>query len=198
MNIGLTGGIASGKSTVAQMLVNKGACLVDADKIAREVVEPGSPILDKVVSHFGQTILHEDGTLNRKLLGDIIFHHPSQKKALESMLHPPVRAMMLERMHELEVKNPSRLVVVDIPLLFESNLTSYFEEIWVVYVPEKVQLKRLMARNHWDESTALSRIKAQMPIEQKKELADVVIDNSGSLSCTKFQIDQHWDRKGLE
>lgn len=198
MNIGLTGGIASGKSTVSQLLVEKGAHLVDADQIAREVVKPGHSVLTRVVSHFGQSILHKDGTLNRKRLGDIIFRDPLQKKALESILHPPIRAMMLERMRTLEQKHPGHLVVVDVPLLFESNLARLFEEVWVVYIPEHIQLERLMRRNQLSETKALSRIRAQMPIEKKKELADIVIDNSGSIKRTKQQIEQQWMRKGLK
>lgn len=198
MNIGLTGGIASGKSTVSKMLVELGAHLVDADQIAREVVAPGHPVLSKVVSHFGQDILLTDGSLNRKKLGKIIFHDPSKKKALESILHPPIRAVMLERMRILEQQHPDQLVAVDVPLLYESGLSHYFDEVWVVYVPKSVQLERLMKRNQLTEAEAEARINAQWPIEKKKELADVVIDNSGSIEQTKAQVEALWKRKGLQ
>lgn len=197
MIIGLTGGIATGKSTVANMLEKRGARIVDADKIAREIVLPGSPVLQQVASRFGQAILQEDGSLNRKKLGDIIFSDPKAKKDLEQLLHPPIRNILRQRVQQYEEENPQGLVVADIPLLFESGLQSMFPEIMVVYVPESVQLKRLMARNGLNESEARARIQNQWPIEDKKQLADVLIDNSGTLQETEEQIADFWQGKGL-
>ncbi|MGG1312072.1 MULTISPECIES: dephospho-CoA kinase [Cohnella] len=197
MNIGLTGGIASGKSTVARMLVESGAALVDADRIAREIVEPGQPSLAQIVERFGQAVLHEDGTLNRKKLGEIVFADEAKRKALEAITHPAIRAVMRERMDKLQREAPKRLVVVDVPLLYESGLQSLFEEVMVVYVPRSVQLERLMKRDGLSKADAERRLNAQMDIEEKKRLADIVIDNSGSLEDTALQLERFRKAKGL-
>lgn len=197
MIIGLTGGIASGKSTVSQMLEERGARIVDADQIAREVVLPDSPVLEQVVARFGQAILHADGTLNRPKLGEIIFNDRQAKLDLEQLLHPPIRHIIRQRVQKYEQEAPHKLVVADIPLLYESELEGMFPEVMVVYVPEAMQLTRLMERNQLSEEQALSRIKTQLSIETKKERADIVIDNSGSLQQTEAQIADFWQRKGL-
>jgi dephospho-CoA kinase len=195
--IGLTGGIACGKSTVAQMLVSRGAHLVDADLIAREVVLPGSPVLDQVALYFGQDVIQVDGSLHRKKLGEIIFGDESAKKALESILHPPIREIMWERMNRLDQEKPQGLVAVDIPLMYESGLDTKFKEIMVVYIPRELQLKRLIARDGISDEQAESRLNSQWPIEEKKDRADIVIDNSGTLEQTEAQISEFWHRKEL-
>ncbi len=195
MNIGLTGGIATGKSTVSQMLERRGAALVDADRIAREVVEPGQAPLRQIAERFGQAVLNEDGTLNRRKLGQIVFSDEAERKALEAITHPAIRALMRERMERLEAERPDRLVVVDVPLLFESKLQSLFEQVLVVYVPRSVQLTRLMGRDGLAEEEARKRLDAQMDIEDKKRLADYVIDNSSGLAETEEQIDRFWRDK---
>ncbi|GIQ69827.1 dephospho-CoA kinase [Xylanibacillus composti] len=195
MNIGLTGGIACGKSTVADMLVEKGAVLIDADRLAREVVEPGTPTLAQVADTFGQAVLLPDGSLDRKRLGQIVFADDAARKKLEALLHPPIRALMRSRMAAYEQEDPTRLVVVDVPLLYESGLVDYFSEVMVVYVPPAVQLSRLMERDGMDEAAARQRIAAQLPIEEKRKRADIVIDNSGSLAETARQVDQFWDSR---
>lgn len=197
MNIGLTGGIATGKSTVARLLTERGAILIDLDGIAREVVEPGQPSLDRIAERFGQAVLNENGTLDRKKLGSIVFADPEERKALEQILHPAIRAVMKERMAFHETADPHKLVVVDVPLLFESKLESYFQEIMVVYVPGDEQLERLMKRDNLSEEEAKKRLEAQMDIEDKKKRADILIDNSGSLACTEQQIERFWREKGL-
>lgn len=197
MNIGLTGGIASGKSTVSAMLTELGAALVDADRIAREVVEPGTAELSEIARAFGEDVLHEDGTLNRKRLGAIVFADAAQRKRLEQIVHPAIRRIMRQRMAELEKADPKRLVVVDVPLLFESGLQGMFERVMLVYVPPDVQLKRLMARDDLTREQALDRIGAQMPMERKRELADIIIDNSGSKDETREQVLQFWRESGL-
>lgn len=197
MNIGLTGGIACGKSTVSAMLVSRGAILVDADRIAREVVEPGSLVLDAVAGLFGQEILLPEGALNRKRLGEIIFADEEARKQLEGLLHPAIRVVMSERMTSAELEFPDRLVVVDVPLLYESGLEAMFQEVLVVYVPREIQLRRLMERDKLTPGQADERLKAQMPIERKKEKADIVIDNSGSREETEDQVEKFWRRKGL-
>lgn len=197
MNIGLTGGIACGKSTVSAMLVRRGAILIDADRLAREVVEPGTPALAEVVRVFGQAVLRGDGTLDRQELGRLVFGSEEKRRTLEDILHPPIRKLMLERMAEAEKQAPDKLVVVDVPLLYESELEDYYQEVMVVYAPEEVQLARLMERNGLSEEEARKRLKAQMPIEWKKEWADHVVDNSGELSATEEQVERFWKRKGL-
>lgn len=197
MNIGLTGGIACGKSTVSAMLTRRGAILIDADRLAREVVEPGTPALAEVARIFGQAVLKEDGSLNRKELGKLIFGSEERRQVLEGILHPPIRKLMLERMEENERLYPDKLVVADVPLLYESGMEELFQEVLVVYVPPEVQVRRLMERDRLDEEEALKRLQAQMPIEWKKEWADYVIDNSGAVTDTELQVEGFWIRKGL-
>lgn len=197
MNIGLTGGIACGKSTVASLLVKRGANLVDADQIARDVVLPGSPVLAQVAERFGREILFEDGSLNRKKLGGMIFNDEAARKQLEGLLHPPIRASMRDQMARFELLQPDKLVVVDVPLLYESNLSSMFEQVMLVYIPSELQLKRLMARDSITQDQAEKRLQSQMPIESKRSLADIIIDNSGTLEETEKQLDEFWNRKGL-
>ena len=197
MNIGLTGGIACGKSTVSDMLVRRGALLIDADRIAREVVEPGAPALGQVIERFGADLLLPDGSLNRKKLGERVFGNPGALKDLESLLHPPIRATIRARMQDYETQHPDKLVVVDVPLLYESGLQAMYKEIMVVYVPRAVQMERLMKRDSLTEEQAVQRLNAQMPIEKKKELADIVIDNSGTIEETEEQIERFWSERGL-
>lgn len=197
MNIGLTGGIAAGKSTVSEMLVKRGAVLIDADVIAREIMEPGHPVLQSVVDRFGRGVLREDGALDRKKLGAIVFSNPAERKALEAITHPAIRSQMRDTMNQLEAENPNRLVIADIPLLYESGLESLYGEIMVVYVPREVQLERLVQRDGLALSEAEARLNAQMDIELKKQKADIVIDNSKDLDDTERQIDDFWRNKGL-
>lgn len=197
MNIGLTGGIACGKSTVSSMLVRRGAILVDADRIAREVVDPGSPVLARVAEHFGHQILHPDGSLHRQKLGELIFGHDQARKELEELLHPPIRSVMRERMAEAQLDHPDKLVVVDVPLLFESGLEAMFQEVMVIYIPRGLQLQRLMERDKLTQEQAEKRLNSQMSIELKKDKADIVINNSGTLKETEEQVEQFWRGKGL-
>ncbi|GAK38726.1 dephospho-CoA kinase [Paenibacillus urinalis] len=197
MNIGLTGGIATGKSSVSRYLVSLGAILIDADQIAREVMLPGHPVLAAVIERFGQAVLNEDGTLHRKKLGEIVFGNSAELKALNDITHPAIRQEMRERMRMFEQEQPDKLVVSDIPLLYESGLSEQFEQVMVVYVPAEIQLKRLMERDGISESDAISRLNAQMDIEEKKRRADIVIDNSGTMEETKAQILKFWHDKGL-
>ncbi|SEG68563.1 dephospho-CoA kinase [Paenibacillus sp. UNC499MF] len=197
MNIGLTGGIACGKSTVSAMLVRRGAILIDADQIAREVVEPGSPVLAQVAARFGQDMLLPDGSLHRKKLGETVFGNEEARKALEDLLHPSIRALMKERMAASEHEFPDKLVVVDVPLLYESGLQSMFSSVMVVYVPREVQLRRLMERDGLTSEQGESRLAAQWPVERKKELADICIDNSGTLEQTERLVERFWLQRGL-
>lgn len=197
MNIGLTGGIATGKSTVAKLLTDKGAMLIDLDRIAREVVAPGQPALERIARQFGQAVLLPDGSLDRKRLGGIVFADPDKRKQLEAITHPAIRSLMRGRMQDNARLHPDRLTVVDVPLLYESRLASEFDRVVVVYVPREEQLRRLMARDKLSREDAGKRLSAQMDIEEKRALADFVIDNGGSPESTALQVDRLWRELGL-
>lgn len=185
--IGLTGGIASGKSTVSNWLLSQGYPVVDADIAARKVVEPGMPALREITEAFGADILLEDGTLNRKKLGSLIFSDEEKRQMLNAIVHPAVREWM-SRETERAFNEGAAIVIMDIPLLFESKLTHMVEETVLVYVSKETQLKRLMGRDGYNEADALARIHAQMPIDEKRKLADYIIDNNGTIPETIKQI----------
>ena len=188
MKLGLTGGIASGKSTVSAMFVQEGALLVDADRIAREVVLPGSPALAQIAERFGSDMLLPDGALDRKRLGERIFKDDSERKALEAITHPIIRQRMKAMMDQYEEEQPDKLILADIPLLYESNLETQYDGVIVVYVPREVQRARLMNRDGLTESQANDRLNAQMDIEWKRENADYVIYNDKGLEETHQQV----------
>lgn len=187
MIIGLTGSIASGKSTVAKMLKELGLPIVDADQVARLVVEPGTETLSKIAEAFGKDILHENGELDRAKLGNIIFHNPSKRKELNDIIHPAIRKEMLRQRDEWTDKGEKH-IVMDIPLLFESRLQHFVEKILVVSVTEDTQLKRLMERNHLSREEAKARIASQLPLSVKEKGADAVIYNNESLEETRKQL----------
>ncbi len=188
MLIGLTGGIASGKSTVSKMIEARGIPVIDADQIAREVVEKGSETLQKIVDYFGTEILNEDGTLARKKLGAIVFQDKEKREALNAIIHPAIRKRMLEKKEELLARG-EKTIVFDIPLLYENNLFHLVDKVLLVYVDEKTQLKRLMERDRAGEKDARRRIASQMPLAEKRERADAIIDNSGTIEETEKQLD---------
>ncbi|MER2106210.1 MAG: dephospho-CoA kinase [Solibacillus sp.] len=195
MIIGLTGSIASGKSTVAEMLASHGLPIVDADKVARQVVEPGSATLTKIAEAFGADIIAADGTMDRAKVGAIIFHDESQRAVLNQIIHPAIRAEMLRQRDEY-VANGAAHVVMDIPLLFESKLQHFVEKILVVSVDVEVQLARLMARNHFTENEARARIATQIPVAEKEAGADAVIYNNGTIEEAAAQLEnilRKWD-----
>ncbi|MGD7021448.1 dephospho-CoA kinase [Rossellomorea vietnamensis] len=194
--IGLTGGIASGKSTVSSLLVQKGFTVVDADLAARKVVEPGEPAYLKIVETFGQDILNKEGTLDRAALGSIIFHNEERRKELNGIVHPAVRAEMLAE-KEKAFEDGKQTVVMDIPLLFESNLTWMVEKTVVVYVDRDTQLSRLMLRNGLTEEEAEARVNSQMSLDEKRNLADAILDNRGTISETGVQLDDLLGRWNL-
>ena len=190
--IGLTGGIASGKSTVSNWLLSQGYPVVDADIAARKVVEPSMPALEKIRKAFGDDVLLPDGTLDRKRLGSIIFANEEKRQTLNAIVHPAVREWMKQETERAFGEGAS-IVIMDIPLLFESKLTHMVEETILVYVTKETQLKRLMERDGYMEADALARIHAQMPIDEKKELADYIVDNNGPISETIEQMKQIMD-----
>jgi dephospho-CoA kinase len=161
--------------------------------VAREVVEPGREGLRRVVEHFGQEMLDENGCLNRSKLGELIFRDHKAREKLNSLLHPLIMREMKEMTRRVWERDPRAIVIWDVPLLIEENLTQFVEQVIVVYVPEPVQLKRLMERNHLTESEAMARIRSQLSIEEKKKVADYLIDNSGSLEETESQVDRLWN-----
>jgi len=188
MIIGLTGGIASGKSTVSEMLKKRGIPVIDADLIAREVVEVGKKAYTEIVNAFGKEILNEDLTINRARLGSIVFQNEDKREKLNSIVHPEVRLEMKRRQEQL-ISEGAKAVVLDIPLLFESNLKHLVDKVIVVYTGEKNQLERLMKRNNFSKKEALSRINAQMPLKEKVKFADAVINNDGTLEETEQQLE---------
>ncbi|MCY7779932.1 dephospho-CoA kinase [Bacillus haynesii] len=190
--IGLTGGIASGKSTVAQMFQQCGITVVDADVIAKEAVEQGMPAYQKIAETFGEGVLLETGDIDRRKLGEIVFANEEKRMQLNAIVHPEVRKMMIKQRDEA-IRAGERFVVLDIPLLYESGLERLTDKVIVVWVPRELQLERLMKRNQLNEDEALKRIHAQHSLEEKKKRADAVIDNSGSLKDTEAQLHQLLD-----
>lgn len=187
MIIGLTGSIASGKSTVANMLREKGYPIVDADVIAREVVEPGSPLLDKIQQTFGEEVVREDGTLHREQLGAIIFGNEVKRQQLNELMHPAIRERMISQREDY-ITQGYQTVIMDIPLLFESKLQDYVEKIVVVSVTKQIQKQRLMARNEWTEEEADARIASQLDMNVKEQGADAVIYNNDTVEETEKQL----------
>ncbi|MFE1628085.1 dephospho-CoA kinase [Brevibacillus reuszeri] len=189
MILGLTGGIATGKSTVTAMLRERGIPVIDADQIAREVVEPGKPAYEAIVRHFGRDILLEDGQLDRKKLGEVVFSDEAERQKLNAIVHPEVRRVMRQEAEAAEA-NGAQIVFMDIPLLYESKLQYLVEKIVVVYAPSDMQLARMMERDELDEEQAKKRLRAQFPIDQKKLEADFLIDNSQSREETQRQVEE--------
>lgn len=187
MIIGLTGSIASGKSTVSKMLKKKGFPIVDADEIARLVVEPGSPVLQEISRVFGQGILRSDGSLNREKLGRQIFGNVEERQKLNGIIHPAIRQEMLRQKEQL-ISTGSNTVIMDIPLLFESKLQSFVDKIIVVSVTAEIQKERLIARNVLSEEEADARIRSQLSIEEKELSADAVLFNNGPVEETESQL----------
>lgn len=186
--VGLTGGIASGKSTVSKILSDLGCQIIDADKLARQVVSPGAPAWKKIRQHFGDKVLLENGELNREKLGEIIFADPEKRRLLNSLTHPEIHKAMLWKVFSLFITGHP-FVVLDIPLLFETGkVLPYMTYTVVVNCSEDQQLERLMSRNKLTEEEARGRMEAQMPLAQKVKAATFVIDNSGSLISTEKQV----------
>ncbi|WP_419955983.1 dephospho-CoA kinase [Neobacillus niacini] len=185
--IGLTGGIASGKSTVSNMLKEMNLTVIDADVEARLAVEKGEPAYQKIVAEFGDDVLQSNGEIDRVKLGSIIFHNVEKRQLLNSIVHPEVRKRMNNQVEAARGRG-EQVIVLDIPLLFESKLTHMVEKTVLVYVDRDIQLKRLMERNNLSMQDAEARIKSQMPLSEKVALADAVINNNGSIAETKEQV----------
>ena len=188
--IGLTGGVGSGKSTVAEMFRELGAEVLDADKAAHAAYEPGSPGFDAVVKEFGEGCVR-DGRIDRQKLGQLVFNDPDARERLNAIVHPLVREWMVKRTAEAADRDVP-IVIQDVPLLFENGLEHLFNSIVLVFVPEDLQLERLIQGRGVDAARARAMIAAQMPIEKKRELAHHVIDNRGTVEQTRAQVEEVW------
>ena len=194
LTIGLTGGIASGKSTVAAMFRDLHIPVIDADEIAHRVTAIDGEAYQSIVETFGSDILDSNGAIDRRKLGAIVFHDEQKRKQLNAIVHPLVRKHMLQQKEQYARKG-EKAVVLDIPLLFESKLEHLVDRILVVYVDEQTQLRRLCERNGFSVEEARARMKAQMPLGEKRKKADAVIDNNGTIEETKRQLYaclMHW------
>ncbi len=189
--IGLTGGIACGKSFVSRLLTDRGAIVVDADQVARDVVAPGSAGLSEVVAAFGEDILAADGSLDREKLGAIAFADPAARARLEGILHPAIARESMVQLADAAAQKPP-LVVYDAALLIEAGRYDLFRPLVVVTAPPAVQMRRLIERDGLDDAAAQARVAAQMPVADKAKLADHVIDNGGTRAETEARVDALW------
>jgi dephospho-CoA kinase len=189
--IGLTGGIGTGKSSVSRLLREKGVTVIDADEATRAVQSRGSEGLRRLVDEFGTSILTSEGDLDRGRLAAVAFADPEARRRLNAIVHPLVREWMADRQMAAEARGEPH-VVLDIPLLFESRGAAGFDDVILVYAPEEVALRRLVEQRGMSEEQARARIAAQMPIEEKRELAQHVIDNTGTLQQLRTQTERVW------
>ena len=187
--VGLTGGISSGKSTVSSYLKQLKIPVIDADEVARKVVEPNSQGAIEIRKAFGSDVFEEDGSLNRQKLGALIFSNTENRQKLDELLQPLIKIMILDEIEEYRQKGEN-MIVLDLPLLFEKQYEELCEEIIVVYVPRELQLERLMKRNQYTKQEALSRIDSQLSIEEKRKRATVLFDNQGTIQQLYHQVEQ--------
>lgn len=188
MALGLTGGIATGKTTAANILKDFGAEIVDADKIAHKIMEPDGPAYSDVVQFFGNNILNDDGSINRNKLGEIVFSNSELRQKLEKITHPIIIKEIEERL-----ENDNNIVLVA-PLLFEVGLERLVDVVWVIYCSRLTQIKRLKNRDNLDDNAANIRIDAQMPLQEKIENADLAIENEGSIEELKSKLRVAWEK----
>lgn len=192
--IGLTGGIATGKSTVSELLTAYGFKIVDADIASREAVKKGSKGLEQIKKTFGGEAIDDNGEMNRKYMGELVFNHPEKRIVLNNIVHPIVRELMEEQ--KKYYLNQGFNVVMDIPLLFENDLQDTVDEVWVVYTSESIQIDRLMERNNLTQEDAKARVLSQISIDKKSRMADYVIDNLGDKLELKQNLQQLLEKQG--
>lgn len=192
--IGLTGGIVSGKSTVARMFKDLGAKIVDADKLGHKVILPQGAAWKRIIKIFGKDILQKDQTINRKKLGKIVFANQNLLKKLNKITHPEIIKLIKKEISLVkdDSKEEKKILIIDAALIYETKIDRLMDKIIVVYLDEEEQLKRLIKRNNLSEKEALQKIKSQIPLKEKIEIADYVIDNSNSLDKTKEQVETIW------
>lgn len=190
--IGLTGGIASGKSTVSRVLKKQGAKIIDADIIARDIVQPGCPALAEIEEAFGKEALLPDGGLDRAYLGKKVFQNKSLRNVLNCITHPKIREQIIEELKKIERESPEAIAVVDAPLLIEAGLFDMVDEVWLVALPEEMQVIRLMNRDELSQEEAKRRIGSQMSLAEKQKYAKHIIDTSGSIDDTVKQVVKLW------
>jgi dephospho-CoA kinase len=192
VSFAVTGGVASGKTTVALMFEQHGVKTIDFDVLSRCVVEPEKPAWHDIVAVFGKEILNPDGTIDRAKLADIVFQDPARRRELEMIVHPPAFDEFLHRLEQILANDPKTVIQAEVPLLYETRMEAIAGLVVVVYCPESVQLERMTARDRISADQALRIIRAQLPIEKKKSIADIVIDNSGSIDQTRTQVETAW------
>ncbi|MDP1945974.1 MAG: dephospho-CoA kinase [Nitrospirota bacterium] len=188
--VGLTGGVATGKSTVAGMFKQCGAVIIDADQLARDVVEPGRPAWREIVTLFGKAVLKPDRSLNRQALAAIVFRHPAKRRALEHIIHPRVAREQVRLTREAARQDPQSVVIYDVPLLFEAGIDKRVDQTIVVTADRNTQIARLKKRNGLSRAEALRRIKSQMPMSQKVQQTDYVLNGTLSRPSLRRQISQ--------
>jgi dephospho-CoA kinase len=194
LNVGLTGGIASGKSTVARMFVARGAYLIDFDKLAHEVQEPGKKAWQEIIKYFGEGIITSDDLIDRNRLAQIVFTDKKKLAALNNIVHPLVYELWQERLGEIKKHEKHAIVLSDVPLLFEGKMKDLFDLTLLILISPEEQISRLMARNGLSRDDAQLRLKNQMPIADKIGLADIVIDNQNDLSQTEKKVSEIWQQ----
>ena len=190
LRVGLTGGIGTGKSTVGLMFVELGCHLIDADQVTHQLFQPGQSVYKAVVREFGERILAPDRTINRRVLGEIVFNDPEARSKLNALVHPAVIQHQRDWLKEMETKDPEGISIVDAALMIEVGTYKHYDKIIVVTCAAEVQKQRLHARSGLSEEQIEVRIGSQMPLEEKVKYADFVIDNSGTLSATRNQVQQ--------
>ncbi|MDY6794277.1 MAG: dephospho-CoA kinase [Actinomycetota bacterium] len=192
--VALTGGIASGKSTVCELLHQKGAYIIDSDQLAREVVSKGNPAWRDIVDHFGEKILAVDGEIDRPVLADVVFEQPEERAFLNKVTHPRIFQLISERLKLVEDETGGKgIVVLDIPLLVEANAGKMFDLTIVVDAPPRVQLERLREDRNCTKEKALARINSQVPRDERLQVADLVIENKGSMDELYREVDKAWE-----
>jgi len=192
LNVGLTGGIATGKSTVVRMLVKRGARVIDHDGLVHALQEPGQPVWKRIVEAFGRDILGADDRIDRKKLGALVFDDEQRRKALEGIVHPAVLEEAQHQRDEIGRQDRQAIVLSDIPLLLEVGMQDLFDLILLVYAPPQVQILRVMKRNKMTRDEAEARLRAQMPIDEKLKVADLVIRNDGTMRELEKSVDEVW------
>jgi len=192
--VGLTGGIASGKSLATRILRELGAHIIDADKIVHDLLAPGQDACREVVGHFGKEILLPDGSIDRRKLGDIIFSHPEERSWLNQCIHPRVFQVYQTQVHYLRERQPDAIVVMDAALLIETGYHKHMDRLIVVYADQKDQVKRLMERDRFTLEQAVARISSQMPLADKRKYADYVIENIGTREATEQQTREVFEK----